>query len=356
MFQDLIIRAQTTDRVGNIVSYFSSVQLQTEYLPYLAASIIALAAVILGSIFFLRFNSRRHAYLPTGIVREQNKIRALFAYCIEHRVRLDCQLDVNRSKPLFTSCMPVDVTDNALVLECSLLSAPLASLLPEREVVFFFTIKKKNVLYHYRFTSVVIDTTLPKNGFFDLHVELPGQILPGQKRNSLRIKPSARLIMSLYLWPVQNGNTVSFEPSVQAWGEPVLRYISEGAAQFRLEDISANGAKLSILREYARLDNLALGKARYFAMLLDLWDPSHQSSFKIWVVCRVQSSIPDMENGGLKIGTQFVAWGQTAQDNPDLIKWKRLLENDEIIPLGDWVIQRHLEEFRDHTGMNEFKD
>ena len=356
MFQDLTIKAQTTDRVGNVVSYFSSTQLQTEYLPYLAASILALAAVILGSIFFLRFNSRRHAYLPTGIVRELNKIQELFVYCIENRVRFDCQLDVNRSKPLFTSFMPVDVAETALVLECSLLSTPLASLLPGREVAFFFTIKKKKVLYHYRFTSVVISTTLPEKGFFDLHIELPDQILPGQKRNALRIKSSGRLIMGLYLWPVRNGNAMSFEPSAQAWGKPVLRYISEGAAQFSLEDISANGAKLSILREYSRLENLALGKARYFAMLLDLWDPSRQSSLKIWVVCRVQSSIPDMDSGGLKIGAQFVAWGQTAHDNPDLIKWERLLESDEIAPLGDWVIQRYLEEFRDHSGMGEFKD
>ena len=350
MFHDFTITAQAADRIGNITNYFSSTRLQIEYLPYLVGSVLIIVALIWGSVLFLRWNARRNGYIPTGTLKNRDKIFTVLNHCIDKRVRMDFQLDLNRSKPLFASCMPVDITDQAFVLECSATSVPLAPLEPDREIAFFFTVRMKPNLRHYRFASKITKTTTPKNDFFDLHIELPDQILPGQKRNFLRITPPDKLIMGLSIWPVQNSDALSFESSADLWGKPSLSYMSEDATQFDLDDISANGISLSIPREYAHLQSLPFGKARSFAMLLDFWDPTHQTPLKIWVICRVQKSIPDLETSVLMVGAQFVAWGQAAPDNPDLIKWKRLYQNEEITLLGDWIIKRHLEEFRGRAG------
>lgn len=144
MFQDLTIRAQTTDRVGNIVeSYFSSVQLQTEYLPYLRGLYYCSCRRDFGAYFFLRFNSRRHAYLPTGIVREQN---TKSGHCSPTALNTGCgsiasSMSTAANPCLLLACLSMLRTMHWCwnVLFSQLLLRPCF----RKRVVFFFTIKKK---------------------------------------------------------------------------------------------------------------------------------------------------------------------------------------------------------------------
>lgn len=349
MVQNQTITAQAADRLDGIISYFSSTKLQTEHVSFFVISVVVVIALIWGGAMLVRWKARRAVYIPTDTISKSNDILTVLNLCIDTRVKMDFQLERGRANLRLVSCMIVDIKDNSIVFECSIISISLAQLKQEKELNFFFTVKNKAKIFHYRFTGNIVKTTVPKDNFFYLHVEVPKKILPGQKRNFLRIQPPDKLIMGISLWPIIKKETSSFEPSTRVWGKSTFNYRTEEGTHFEVDDISANGISLRILRTCPQLQSLPLSKASSFAMLLDLWDPISQGPLKIWTICLVQRSVQDIDTKELHVGTQFVWWGQSVQTNPGFIKWKQLYPEEEIIILADWIIQRHLEEFRDRT-------
>ena len=347
MLNQLLFSAQSGAHYNSLHDYFSNPRLQVEYVPYLLGALFVLAILLVIGVKLLRWNIKRQAYIPRGTVRDLPTILRLLNKCIDKRVKMDFQFDLDLARHNFATSMPVNVNAQALVLECSKQSVPVFALQADRDVVFYFTIKDEGTYYHYRFESKVIKIEPEQNDFLNLFISLPQAIYPGQKRNFLRIPPPEQLILGLSIWPVKRDENNRIETQIAKWGKPLLTYLHEDASQFTLNDISSNGVSIIFPKQHSSLPTLPLGKARHFVLLLDLWDPSHQAPLRIWALCRIQKSVVDFATQNLHIGVQFIAWSTPLPDNPELLKWVKLEEQEEITALGDWIVQRHLEEYRE---------
>ena len=354
MLNNLLITAQATDDFyGTIHNYFKSTSFQVELLPYLLVAVSCLVVLIGCGIFYMRWSSSRRIYLPTGTLEEERHIRMVLEHCITTRARLDFQLrDDGDGRNLYASCMVIDVPRDALVLECSSVTAPPTFLYQGREIKFYFLHKGKPKAFYW-FVATVIKTVIVRKGIFQLFVTIPATLNPGQKRNFLRLDPPDRLILGLYMWPLPNEKKAVMA-SVSFWNKPTLMYTSEESFQFKINDLSAGGVGLSIARGYSHLEELPFDRSRMFVLMLDLWEPVQQSSLKLWTICRVQSSVPTLDSGNLKLGVKFLAWGQISQTDPDTIIWHKIKGDEGIPQLGDWIIKRHLEEVREYViGLQE---
>ena len=354
VFDNLVITAMTgSEFYQSIYDYFRSSRFQAELLPYLIIAFLLMFIAVAGGVIYMRWRASKRKYVPTGTMQDQARVRRALNQCIADRSRLDFQLNSEEGRNIFASCLPTDLTRDALILECFAASAPPTALYPGREIKFFFMIKEKQQEF-YCFRANVIKTVITKKDAFQLYVTIPDQLSPGQKRNFLRITPPERLILGLYIWPLRKEER-SLMSSASSWSKPSLIYTSEDSFQFKVRDLSASGAGLNISRAFANLEEISFGKARMFVLMLDLWDPLQQSPLKIWTICRVQASIPNKETGDLRLGVQFMAWGQTGYANPDSIVWRKLETDEGIAPLGDWIIKRHLEENRGYMPGGNFE-
>lgn len=352
--QPLFITAQTSERYGNLHEYFSNSRFQVEYLPYLLGIILIFAFCIWLGLRLIRIGMKRQDYTPRGSIASREDILVVLNQCIDQRVRMDFQFETESTRHIFATSMPVDIQGNDFVMECNASTVPVFALDPERVLQFYFSLKDKDRYLHYQFETKIVFVTPEKNSFLDLHVAIPDLLSPGQKRNFLRIDPPEKLVLDMSIWPVVRNNENKLESIISNWGKPALVYLHEDAKQFALSDISSNGVRIVVPKEYSEMRELALGKARYFSLLLDLWDPIQQAPLQIWTLCRVQKSMHDFETQDLEVGAQFVAWGVPMPENPDVLRWNKLDSQDEITILGDWIIQRHLEEYRDksHTSFH----
>ena len=347
MLTRIIINAQSDVLYNNIHNYFSNPRLQVEYIPYLLGTVIVLAALLFFGAKFLYWGIKRQAYIPRGTIKAQPNILLLLNKCINKRVKMDFQFDFDLARHNFATSVPIDVNEKALVLECSKQSLPIFALEEGRDLMFYFSIKEEKVFYHYCFETKVIGIESDKNDFVNLLVQLPITIQPGQKRNFLRIAPPEQFILGVSIWPVKRDDNNKIETQVSSWDKPLMEYLHEGDRHFLINDISSNGINISFPKKYASTPDLNLGNARHFALRLDLWDPTHQVPLHIWTICRIQKSLIDYDTQNTKVGVQFIAWATPIVENPDILKWIKLEELEEITILGDWIVQRHLEEYRD---------
>ena len=50
---------------------------------------------------------------------------------------------------------------------------------------------------------------------------------------------------------------------------------------------------------------------------------------------------------GMDIGAQFLAWAKPAESGGSNLVWLKLASSGEVEPLGNWIMRRHLEFFRE---------
>ncbi len=130
---------------------------------------------------------------------------------------------------------------------------------------------------------------------------------------------------------------------------PLFPDISQ-AQPVALLNLSGGGLRLLLPRATARAAatrgmNLDIGGR--FAALLELYDPQHDRSLGLWLQCRVQNRFVAFETRDVELGAQVLAWGQARDNAPHMADWKPLSDEGEVEPLGNWVIRRHLELYRE---------
>lgn len=117
-----------------------------------------------------------------------------------------------------------------------------------------------------------------------------------------------------------------------------------------LLNLSGGGLRLLVPRATARSAtargmNLDIGGR--LAALLELYDPQHDRSQGFWLQCRIQNRFVAFETRDVELGLQVLAWGQARDTAPHMADWKPLSDEGEVEPLGNWVIRRHLELYRE---------
>jgi hypothetical protein len=117
-----------------------------------------------------------------------------------------------------------------------------------------------------------------------------------------------------------------------------------------LLNLSGGGMRLLVPRATARsatVRGMNLDVGGRFAALLELYDPQHDRSLGFWLHCRIQNRFVAFETRDVELGAQVLAWGQARPDAPHMADWKPLSDEGEAEPLGNWVIRRHLELYRE---------
>ena len=97
MLTRIIINAQSDVLYNNIHNYFSNPRLQVEYIPYLLGTVIVLAALLFFGAKFLYWGIKRQAYIPRGTIKAQPNILLLLNKCINKRVKMDFQFDLEEA-------------------------------------------------------------------------------------------------------------------------------------------------------------------------------------------------------------------------------------------------------------------
>jgi hypothetical protein len=81
--------------------------------------------------------------------------------------------------------------------------------------------------------------------------------------------------------------------------------------------------------------------------MLDLWNPDKAQWLRFWVYCLMQSPVLDFETKGMDLGAQFMVWAKPAKNGDSALLWLKLASSGEVKPLGNWIMRRHLEYFRE---------
>lgn len=350
-----LVSAQTAD-IAALQEYFSHPQVQVQYLPFFIAALLLLALLLYFGIRIFRWGLGRQKYIPRGSVDTQSEIHELFDSLIVRRTKMEFRFASSAAQTSFISCMPVDLKGEVLTLECSKQSLPVSALQPGRELVFYFSYRQNHEVLQYSFEAELLQFRVIGDKFIEMDINLPKILVPGQKRGFLRIEPAAELILGMGIWPPKENESGHSEALVKNWGRPVFTYLNEETNQFVLHDISSNGAQISILKEFVGRSDFALTSSSKLVLKLELWDPAHQLALPIWLMSRVQKASYDYQTGHLVLGIQFMAWAKPMEENPDVLRWVNLSGAEEVPPLGDWIIQRYLEVYREKSPSHALND
>lgn len=343
-----LISAQNAD-IAALQEYFRHPQVQMQYLPFFIAALILLALLLYFAIRVFRWGLRRQKYVPRGSVDTQSEIHELFDSIILRRTKMEFRFASSTVQGSFVSCMPIDLKGDILTLECSKQSLPVSTLQPGRELIFYFSYRQSHEVLQYSFETKLLQLRVIDDKFLEMDIDLPAILVPGQKRGFLRIEPATELILGMAIWPPKENESGHCEALVKNWGRPLFTYLNEETNQFLLHDISSNGAQISILKEFVGQSDFALTTSARLVLKLELWDPAHQQALLIWLLARVQKASYDYQTGHLVLGIQFMAWAKPMEENPDVLRWVNLSGAEEVPPLGDWIIQRYLEAYREKS-------
>ena len=122
------------------------------------------------------------------------------------------------------------------------------------------------------------------------------------------------------------------------------------AQPMALLNLSGGGLRLLLPRATVRAvtgRGMNIDVGGRFAALLELYDPQHDRSLGFWLQCRIQNRFVAFETRDVELGVQVLAWGQARDAAPHMADWKPLSDEGEVEPLGNWVIRRHLELYRE---------
>ena len=112
---------------------------------------------------------------------------------------------------------------------------------------------------------------------------------------------------------------------------------------------------MCIPHDVARSFGLHFSAVENVIVLLDLFDPENGKRLRWWMRCRIQSVWVDLPRRDIHLGLQFQAWAKPREARSDAdtggeLEWLRMSSSSEVEPIGNWIMRRHLEMFRDIPG------
>lgn len=314
-----------------------------------------LCLLLLAVTVFKALRARRIRYNPYGSIRDPRSIRSILRNAFDQRRPFEIQFHTeNEQRRPTLRCAPEYLGKDSMTLEVSGLKS-LSDKWLKRQVVAFFRIQIGNEFTYYTFTSRIESIHAPRPGICHLTLLIPQTLENRQKRSFLRIAPPKEFLLGAAIW---HGDTM---PSTEAlnditrWPLPKLLLIHDKVEQFQVLDLSAGGVRISIPHTTRRNMNIQFAAPEQLLLMLDLYDPENNKRLRFWLQCRIQNAWVEHSSRELHVGTQFQAWGRPKEapeysflaDDVAGIEWLRLPSTQEVEPLGNWIMRRHLELFRE---------
>jgi hypothetical protein len=98
---------------------------------------------------------------------------------------------------------------------------------------------------------------------------------------------------------------------------------------------------------------LQFNSAEQLLLMLDLLDPDQTKRLRYWMLCRIQNVWIEHASRDVHIGMQFLSWARPKESSVPRqktlgVEWLRLSSSNEVEPVGNWIMRRHLELFREN--------
>ncbi len=321
-------------------------------LPYLLATFLAIFFVILVGILYNQLVRRRQyrSVLPPGWYVDADKIREILEIALDQRSKFELRFLPTDHSRRATACTLLDIGVETLLLEPPAY-VEAGQHWMGREIECFFRVNEdRGQISFYRFTSTVQSVSYSPQGLAQVELEFPKLLHNHQKRGFLRISPPVHLFMGVAIWLERNlpqDERGAPTADLSQWGRPLFTYIPDKQGNpVQVNNISAGGLRLGIQRSAVKGRDIKLRISDRIVVLLDLYDPEIERKQRFWLRGRVQNFQEDFETRDLEIGLQFVGVGRLAEDGEKRVTWHDVGE-DGIESLAVWVMQRHLELFRE---------
>ena len=316
------------------------------------AGVLCLIAVILIVIRGIR--ARRIRYRPHGSVTNPGEIHDILRLAMDQRRPFEVQVQTDRSgfrRPTLRTS-PQKIGSSTITLELSGIKS-LSSIWLDKAVAVYFRIGVgNNEFIYYTFAGNISDIQTPSEDICHIVIPIPAQLDNRQKRAFLRMQPPAEFLLGAALWHDPNMPQPEKMHDLALWPRPLLLLLPGRLEQFRLLDLSAGGLRICIPRSIALSYHLEISTVETIIVMLDLLDPETDKRLRFWMQCRIQNTWEEQPSRDIHVGAQFRAWarpreGHLPPEIPSFLEWFRLSSSFEVEPVGNWVMRRHLEMYRD---------
>lgn len=308
--------------------------------------------LILAYLAYKAIQARRFRYKPYGSVSDPKTIRRLIQEAVDQRRPFEVQITSSsgRRRPTLR-CSPHFLKQNVLVVEINGLNH-LSQRWLERQVSVYFRVLHNKKFAYYTFPARIAAIHQEAQNICLIELPVPPVLENRQKRAFLRIKPPHDFILGSALWCNDSMPKPDNLHELDQWPPPKLLHLPDRAQQFKLLDISAGGCRVEISNKIIRTYQLHFTSIEYLIIMLDLFDPEQNKRLRLWMLCRIQNLWREHVSRDIQMGMQFIAWARP-KDTGDFggetgsVEWLRISSSNEVDPLGNWIMRRHLELFRE---------
>lgn len=297
-------------------------------------------------IMLVRYLRPKKPYVPQDWVLDADQIRNIITLSLNQRTKFELQFATEgEARRPALRCSGVDIEEDTLVLEASGL-VTLSNRWEGKPADCFFMIRQREGYTFYAFTSVITHVHVV-NELCLIKIKLPERLEARQKRLYLRITPPEEYMLGAALWRGPDLPDDSVRGDLALWPKPSRILLPGVREEFAIRDISSGGLKLHLPRHIVAEEIDLIHVSTQFMVMLDLWDPDKAQRLRFWTLCRMQSPVLDFETKGMDLGAQFLAWARPAEAGSSSLLWLKLASSGEVEPIGNWIMRRHLEFFRE---------
>ncbi len=345
--------------IAEISDSFLAQAFQTAHVGPWLIGLLSVIFIILCWTVFLSFRAKKQRYAPYGSIVDEKQIRKILRTAFEQRRPFELQIksDDQTRRPTFR-CSPEYVGNSTVTLEINGVKR-LSDHWINRRIQVFFRLKVEGQFTYFTFDSVIETITSPTQDTCHIAISLPTMLDNRQKRSYLRLCPPSELILGAAMWHGTSMPEANIINNLAQWPLPQLLLLPSKCNDFHILDLSAGGMRISVPRGIVKTKNLEFNSIEHIILMLDLLDPEHAKRMRCWVQCRIQSVWEEHVSRDVHIGLQFLSWARprdfTGTDNTADLEWLRLSSSLEVEVIGNWIMRRHLELYREmpHTGMND---
>lgn len=318
---------------------------------------VAVIVGVLGLIMLIRHLRPKKPYIPQDWVLAPDQIKATLNLALSQRAKFELHFpSENEARRPALRCSGIELQGEDIILEASGL-VTLSERWEKKNVDCFFMIRMRENYVFYAFTSTIIQIRTIKD-FCQIQIKRPDRLETRQKRSYLRIAPPEEYMLGAALWRSADTPPNDIRGDLAQWPKPSRIFLPGTREDFTVRDISSGGLRLHLPRHILAEEMEFIHISAQFLLMLDLWDPDKAQRLRFWMLCRMQSPVLDFETKGMDLGAQFLAWAKPAEPGGSSLLWLKLASSGEVEPIGNWIMRRHLEFFREteQTPGVEIKD
>lgn len=315
---------------------------------------VATICALLLIIFIVRtIRQRRLRYKPFGNITDPKAIRDLIRLAFDQRRMFEVQVqtDSDTRRPTLR-CSPEYLGASSLTIELGGVKS-LSEHWLGRKLTVFFRLRINDDFVYYTFNSQIGGIHTPQEGVCHITLPLPAVMENRQKRAFLRLSPPPDLVLGAALWHGDYMPTPETLQDLAGWPRPRLLYLQDRVEQFHIIDISAGGMRISVPQEVQREFRLQFAAVEQLIIMLDLREPEMHKRLRYWIQCRIQNIWRESQTRDILMGLQFQAWARPREiggETNSTLEWLKLSPAHEVEPIGNWIMRRHLELFREFPG------